>query len=148
MRELFLFGVVIGGVICLLLTVMMLRLGDMIDRFPTVDEENREKSIWSPREFTRVSAIIFWPLFGIGSFMVLRPDKIVIVGGIALLAGIVLFLLTAVIFSFSVYNVMQSKKKEKASPSPILGLMQGFPRKKNPIVNPKPARYGTSSDRK
>jgi hypothetical protein len=148
MQELFLFGVAIGGVICLLLTVMMLRLGDMIDRFPAGDEENREKSLWSPREFTRVSAVIFWPLFGIGSFMILRPDKIVIIGGIALLAGIVLFLLTAVIFSFSVYNVMESKKKGKTSHVTISGLMPGFHRKKAPLVNLKPARYGTAAERK
>jgi hypothetical protein len=148
MQELFLFGVAIGGVICLLLTAMLLRLGEMIDRFPTGDEENREKSLWSPREFTRLSVIFFWPLFGIGSFMILRPDKLVIVGGIAILVGVVLFLLTAVIFSFSVYNVMQSKRKENSKPSPIFGLLQGFSRKKTPVVNLKSSRYGTSAHRK
>jgi hypothetical protein len=148
MQEVFIFGVALGGVICILLTVMLLRLGDMIDRFPTDNEEGREKSLWSPREFTRISIILFWPLFGIGSFMIIRPDKIVIIGGIAILVGITLFLLTAVVFSFSVYNLMRTKKKGDGAPSPIFGLVQGFSPKKTPLLKLKYSQRGPLANRK
>jgi hypothetical protein len=132
MQELFVFGLAISGIFCLLLTSMLLRLGAMIDRFPMGDEENREKSLWSPREFTRISAILFWPLFGIGGFMIFQSSKIVIIGGIAIVIGIVLFLITEVIFSVSVLNLMRSKNREGATPSPMTSLMMGMQRRKTP----------------
>jgi hypothetical protein len=148
MQELFIFGIAIGGVICILLTLMLLRLGDMIDKFPTENEDEREKSLWSPREFTRISVILFWPLFGIGSFMIIRPDKLVIVGGIAILFGMTLFLLTSVVFSFSVYNLMRTKRKGDGTSSPILGLMKGISPKKTPLLKMKYSQHGSSANRK
>jgi len=149
MEELFIFGLAIGGVMSLMMTAVLLRLGDMIDRFPMSGDESREKSLWSPREFTRISVLFYWPLFAIGGYMLSQPVKMVFIGGIALLFGIILFLLTAVIFSIAVYNLMRSKNSGSPTPSPMAGLVQGIhPFRKAPFLKIKAPRYGISANRK
>jgi hypothetical protein len=131
MQELFIFGVAISGIFCLLLSAMLLRLGLMIDRFPVSDEEPRDRSLWSPREFTRISVMTFWPVFIIGGYMAVQPSRLTMIGGIAILVGMVLFLLTAVIFSVSVLNLMKRKSGESKGRSPTPGLFSGPAPKKN-----------------
>jgi hypothetical protein len=149
MEELFVFGLAIGGVMSLMMTAVLIRLGDMIDRFPMSGDEMREKSLWSPREFTRISVLFYWPLFGIGAYMLSHPVKMVFIGGIAMLFGLILFLLTAVIFSIAVYNLMRSKSSGNPMPSPMAGLMAGVhPFRKSPLLRLKSPRYGISANRK
>ena len=56
--------------------------------------------------FTRISVLVFWPLFIIGSFMVVLQSRFMLVGGIALITGLILYLGTAVVFSAAVFNTM------------------------------------------
>jgi hypothetical protein len=149
MQELFIFGVAISGIFCLLLSAMLLRLGDMIDRFPVSDEEPRDRSLWSPREFTRISVVMFWPLFIIGGYMALQPSRLMIVGGIALLVGMILFLLTAVIFSVFVLNLMKKKNSENKGKSPVPGLFGSVSSRKTPVSTVKSSPgTGFSANRK
>jgi hypothetical protein len=139
MQEIFVFAVAISGIFCLLLSAMLLRLGLMIDRFPVSEEEPRDRSLWSPREFTRISVLIFWPLFIIGGSMMLYPSRVVMVVGISTLVGMILFLVTAVIFSVSVLNLMKKKRDTDSGRSPAPGLFPGTAPKKNRAATVKPS---------
>ena len=123
MEELLIIGIIIGGVASLMLTAVLLRLGVMIDRFPMSTDGEREKSLWSPVEFTRISVIFYWPLYIVGGYMIFQPAKIMLIGGITLLFGLLLFLFTAMVFSVAVYNLMRSNNKEGGMPAPLAGLM-------------------------
>ena len=149
MQEIFIFAVAFSGIFCLLLSAMLLRLGLMIDRFPASEEEPRDRSLWSPREFTRISVLIFWPLFIIGGSMMLSPSRVVMVVGIATLVGMVLFLVTAVIFSVSVLNLMKRKRDTDSGRSPTPGLFSGATPKKNRAATVKSSPvYRFSANRK
>ena len=124
MEELLIIGIVIGAVVSLMLTAVLLRLGVMIDRFP-VENEEREKSLWSPVEFTRISVLVYWPLYIVGGYMVFQPAKLLLIGGITLLFGLLLFLFTAMVFSVAVYNLMRSNNRESGMPAPVAGLFGG-----------------------
>ena len=123
MEELLIIGIIIGAVVSLMLTAVLLRLGVMIDRFPMSNDGEREKSLWSPVEFTRISVIFYWPLYIIGGYMVFQPVRIMLIGGITLLFGLLLFLVTAMLFSAAVYNLIRSKNRESGMPEPVPGLM-------------------------
>ncbi|NYT16918.1 MAG: hypothetical protein GKC06_02795 [Methanomicrobiales archaeon] len=123
MEELFIIGIIIGAVVSLMLTAVLLRLGVMIDRFPVSNEGERDRSLWSPVEFTRISVIFYWPLYIIGGYMVFQPVRIMLIGGITLLFGLFLFLVTAMLFSAAVYNLLRSKNRESGMPAPVPGLM-------------------------
>jgi hypothetical protein len=123
MEELLIIGIIIGAVVSLMLTAVLLRLGVMIDRFPMSNDGEREKSLWSPVEFTRISVIFYWPLYIIGGYMVFQPVRIMLIGGITLLFGLLLFLVTAMLFSAAVYNLIRSKNRESGMPAPVPGLM-------------------------
>lgn len=119
MQELILIGLVFGTAICLLLSVLLLRVGVIIDRFPAGEEEKRDRSRWSPVEFTRISVIVFWPLFILGGWMALQQSRLLMVGGIAILVGLSLFLSTAVLFSMAVIKQMSSKRSGNVTSSPV-----------------------------
>ncbi len=108
MQEFLIIGLAGVTVACIVLSVILIRFGEIIDRFPAGEEGERDRSRWSPREFTRISVIFFWLLFIPGAWMALQQSRILMVGGIALVVGLVLFLLTAVIFSMSVLKMMGS----------------------------------------
>lgn len=127
MQELLIFGLAIGTVMSLIISAVLLRLGVMIDRFPVAGEEERELSLWSPVQFTRISVLTYWPLYIVGGYMVFQPERLMWIGGITLLFGLVLFLFTAVLFSAAVYNLMRSGNKESGMPSPVAGLARGIP---------------------
>jgi hypothetical protein len=119
MSEIVILGLAIGVVFSLFSSLVLLRMGFIIDRFPTEYEDARERSIYSPVEFTRLSVILFWILFGMGGYMVLQGTRLMLVAGIATLFGICMYLITAVIFSIAVYNLMRSKKPDRSgTPSP------------------------------
>jgi hypothetical protein len=122
------FGLAIGAVLSLMISAVLLRLGVMIDRFPVAGEKEREPSLWSPVQFTRISVLSYWPLYIIGGYMVFQPERLIWIGGITLLFGLVLFLFTAVLFSAAVYNLMRSGNRESGMPSPVAGLAGGIPR--------------------
>ena len=109
MQEFLVIGLAGVAVACMVLSIILIRFGEIIDRFPGGEEVERDRSRWSPLEFTRISVIVFWLLFIPGVWMALQQSRILMVGGIALLVGLVLFLLTAVIFSISVLKMMGSK---------------------------------------
>jgi hypothetical protein len=123
MEELLIIGIIIGAVVSLMLTAVLLRLGVMIDRFPMSNDGEREKSLWSPVEFTRISVILYWPLYIIGGYMVFQPVRIMLIGGITLVFGLFLFLVTAMLFSAAVYKLIRSKNRESGMPAPVPGLM-------------------------
>ncbi len=118
MNEIVIIGLAMGFVFSFICSLVLLKMGQIIDRFPTGHEEARERSIASPVEFTRLSVILFWILFVIGSLMVLQGTRVMLVAGIATLFGICLYLITAVIFSFAVFNLMQSRKQDPSGVSP------------------------------
>ena len=149
-------GLAIGAVMSLMISAVLLRLGVMIDRFPMAGEEERDLSLWSPVQFTRISVLTYWPLYMIGGYMVFQPERLMWIGGITLLFGLVLFLITAVLFSAAVYNLMRSGKKDSGIPSPVGGLTVGIPgfsftklfASTKPRTNGKYTRAGTSAFRK
>ncbi len=156
MEELFIIGLIMGAVVSLMLTAVLLRLGVMIDRFPVNNEGERDRSLWSPIEFTRLSILFYWPLYFVGGYMVFQPSRLLLIGGITLIFGLVLFLFTALVFSVAVYNLMRSSNRESGMPAPMAGLMGGF--KKAPSgglfpslklrTNGKYTRTGVSAYRK
>jgi succinate-acetate transporter protein len=109
MQEFLVIGLAGVAVACMVLSVVLIRFGEIIDRFPAGEEVERDRSRWSPREFTRLSVIVFWLLYIPGAWMTLQQSRILKVGGIALVVGLVLFLFTAVIFSMSVLKMMGSR---------------------------------------
>jgi hypothetical protein len=123
MEELLIIGIIIGAVVSLMLTAVLLRLGVMIDRFPMSNDGERDKSLWSPVAFTRISVIFYWPFYIIGGYMVFQPTKLLLIGGITLLFGLLLFLFTAMVFSAAVCNLMRSNNKKNGMPAPLPGLM-------------------------
>jgi hypothetical protein len=125
MQEFLLIGLAFGTVVSLVLSVVLLRFGVIIDRFPAGEEEKRDRSRWSPVEFTRISIIIFWLLFIAGGWMALQQSRLLMIGGITMLVGLALFLFTAVIFSMTVLNLMSSKRSGNGTPPPVVGRSRG-----------------------
>jgi hypothetical protein len=121
MQEFLLIGLAIGAVVSLVLSVVLLRFGVIIDRFPVGEEEKRDRSHWSPIEFTRTSVVIFWLLFIAGGWMALQQSRRLMIGGITILVGLVLFLFTAVIFSMAILNLMSSKRSGNGTSPPVVG---------------------------
>lgn len=123
MEEALLFGVVIGGVFSAIGSAVLVHLGEIIDRFPREGEEERERSVWSPREFTRYAVAVYWPLYLTGAAMLVPGTRLLTVAGIATIFGLVLFMVTALVFSVATYNLMQSGGRER---SPRGRLFQSF----------------------
>lgn len=53
--------------------------------------------------------------------MIFQHSRVIFVGGIALLSGLLLFLVTAVVFSLAVLNQMSAKKDEEGASSRLPG---------------------------
>jgi hypothetical protein len=112
MEPLLLLGLVFCAFLGLVLSKTLLVYGKSIDQYPTSEEETREISLWSPRMFTRMSVLAFWPLFIIGGILVFQQSRFMLVGGIALITGLLLYLVTAVVFSAAVFRTMASAGRE------------------------------------
>ena len=111
MNEILLLPLGIVGIFAAGCSIALLALGRMIDQFPAGDESKRSRSIASPVETTKLSVLLFWPLYAIGSWALLQESRYVMVAGMTTLFAICLFLITALGFSFAVLNTMRGKKK-------------------------------------
>lgn len=118
MNELIIFGLGIIGIFSVLSSFALLQLGIIIDRFPTKDEEFREKSLASPIQSTRIFVGIFWLLFALGAYALLQGSTLMLIAGVTTIFSISMFILTALVFSFAVYSTMrhQSKRDKEAMP--------------------------------
>jgi len=115
-----------GALISLVLSRILLSYGRSIDQHPAGGQETRDISLWSPAAFTRISVMVFWPLFIIGSIMVFQQSRFVLVGGIALITGLLLYLGTAVVFSAAVFHAMANGNRESARVSPVEGMLRSM----------------------
>lgn len=122
MNEILFFGVIFGGIFSLFSSIILVHMGRLIDRFPTEHEEERERCIWSPREFTKYAVMLYWPVYIVGAWMLIPGTRILTVSGIATLFGLILFMVTAIIFSIATYNLMRAKNK--GAPSLMGGLLK------------------------
>jgi hypothetical protein len=137
MEALLIVGLVFATFLGLVLSKTLLSYGKSIDQYPAGGQETREISLWSPMRFTRISILAFWPLFIIGSFMVVLQSRFMLVGGIALITGLILYLGTAVVFSAAVFNAMASAGRGNTTSSPVQGVLRK--------MSPFSSRQGTSS---
>jgi hypothetical protein len=92
----------------------------MIDRFPTPDEESRERGIASPVESTKIAVVIYWALFVLGGYALLQGTRNMTIIGITTLFAICLFMVTALFFSFAVLGTMKRRKISGNVPAVIL----------------------------
>jgi hypothetical protein len=141
MNEILLLLLGIVGVFAVGCSIALLALGKMIDQFPTGDESNRSRSMASPIETTRISVVLFWALFIVGTWAIIQESRILMIAGITTFFAICLFMFTALIFSFAVLKAMQRRplgiempvlqlspttapvavpEQERAPPSPVL----------------------------
>jgi hypothetical protein len=111
MNEILLLLLGIVGVFAVGCSIALLSLGKMIDKFPTGDESKRARSISSPIETTRISVILFWALFIVGTWAVFQESRILMIAGITTLFAICLFMFTALAFSFAVINTMRGRRQ-------------------------------------
>lgn len=124
MHELLIFGLAIGAVFSLFGSLALIHMGGLIDRFPTEKEDERERSLWSPGTFTKISTACYWMLYGICVVMLIPGTRLLTVSGIAMFFGLILFMLTALVFSLATYNMMRSKKGISGAPPVMAGMMQ------------------------
>jgi hypothetical protein len=123
MEALLIVGLVSVAMVSLVLSKILLSYGKSIDQHPVSGMETREITLWSPMMFTRISVLVFWPLFIIGSCMVVLQSRFMLVGGIALITGLILYLGTAVVFSAAVFNTMASAGRGNTTSSPVQGML-------------------------
>lgn len=124
MNEILFFGVIFGGIFSFFSSIILIHMGRLIDRFPTENEEERERSIWSPGEFTKYTVAIYWPVYITGAAMLIPGSRILTVSGIATVFGLILFMITALVFSGATYNLMRAKNKGSRTPPVIGGMVQ------------------------
>jgi hypothetical protein len=118
MNEILLFILAIAGVFSIACSIALISLGTIIDRFPVGDESSRKRSFSSPMESTRISVIVYWALFVIGGVAILQESRIILILGITTLFAGVLFMFTALIFSFAVLHAMRQKRSLIETPVP------------------------------
>lgn len=123
MEEFLVTGLIFTAIISLVLCKILLAYGKSIDQYPIGRHETREISLWSPQMFTQLSVLVFWPVFVIGAFMVFQQSRFMLVGGIALIIGLMLYLGTAVVFSGAVLKTMASTGRENNKSSPARGVI-------------------------
>lgn len=116
MNEIILLLIGFLGLVAVGCSVALLALGTMIDQFPAGNESKRTRSLASPVETTKISIVLFWIFFVIGSWAVLQENRFIMISGITILFAITLFLFTALIFSFAVLNTMRGKRKGISAP--------------------------------
>jgi hypothetical protein len=116
MNEILLLLLGIVGIFAVGCSIALLSLGKMIDLFPTGDESKRARSISSPIETTRISVVIFWILFVIGTWAVFQESRFLMIAGITTFFAICLFMFTALAFSFAVLSTMRRRRQEVGFP--------------------------------
>ena len=125
MNEILLLLLGFVGVFAAMCSIALLALGKMIDQFPTGDESRRTRSLASPIETTRVSVVLFWALFIVGTWALVQESRILMIAGITTVFAICLFMLTALVFSFAVLNTMRGRKAGIGNP--VLQLAPSVP---------------------
>jgi hypothetical protein len=111
MNEILILLLGIVGVFAVGCSIALLSLGKMIDQYPMGDESKRTRSIASPIETTRISVVLFWALFVIGTWAVFQESKFLMIAGITTFFAICLFMFTALAFSFAVLNTMRGRRQ-------------------------------------
>jgi hypothetical protein len=127
------------GIFAIACSVALIALGRMIDKYPLGEETEREKSIASPEETTKLSVLFFWALFGMGAWAVLQDSKISIVAGVTTLFAICMFMLTALLFSFAVLSTMKRQSKSSDVHVAQAGISLKNPGFAKPLPVDKPA---------
>jgi hypothetical protein len=112
---LLLLGIV--GIFAIACSVALIALGKMIDQYPHTGDNERERSLSSPKESTMIVVILFWALFIPGGWAVLQDGKIVLIVGITTLFAICLFMFTALVFSFAVLSTIRQREKPSGNPN-------------------------------
>jgi hypothetical protein len=125
MNEILLLLLGMVGVFAVGCSIALLALGRMIDQFPTGDESKRTRSIASPIETTRISVVIFWALFIVGTWAIVQDSRFMMITGITTFFAICLFMLTALVFSFAVLKTMRGRRL--GIEMPILQLAPNAP---------------------
>ena len=116
MNEIILVLLAVVGVISLACSYALITLGKVIDEFPRGEEASRTRGITSPVKSTKIAVVLFWALFLPGAWAVLQEGIITVIVGITLLFAICLFMLTALVFSFTVLSTMTRQKNENSGP--------------------------------
>lgn len=114
--EILLLLLPIVGVFAIGCSIALLALGKMIDRFPTDDEDKRERSLASPIESTKIAVLIFWIVFVIGIWALLQETRFGMILGITAIFAVCLFMFTALGFSFAVLSTMRSRSRQVERP--------------------------------
>ena len=115
-NEILLLLLPIVGVFAIGCSIALLALGKMIDRFPTDDEDKRERSLASPIESTKIAVLIFWIVFIIGMWALLQETRFGLILGITAIFSVCLFMFTALGFSFAVLSTMRSRRNRMEKP--------------------------------
>jgi len=110
-NELLLLMLGIAGILSVPCSGALLALGKMIDRYPTDYEEKRERGLSSPIESTRIAIAVFWIFFAAGAWATLQEDRIVWISGVTVIFAMLLFLFTAVAFSFAVLCALRRRNE-------------------------------------
>ena len=111
MNELYLFLAVIVGMFLAACSVALIALGKMIDRCPTEHEEEREHSLASPKEATKLAALILWALYIPGVWAILQESRFTIIVGITTMFAVCLFTFTALVFSYVVLGTLKRRSR-------------------------------------
>jgi uncharacterized membrane protein YgcG len=130
MDEIFAVGLVFAGILSVMSSLALLKMGKVIDAFSIDEEPERDRSMWSPLEFTRIFVVLFWIFFVLAAVMISLGTRVMLVMGIVTIAGLVLFLGTALVFSVATFNLMRSRAKSDGGRSPLLSTMM------KPALNP------------
>ena len=112
MNDIILVLLAMVGVISLACSYALITLGKMVDAFPEEDKTTRTRGITSPTETTKIAVILFWVMFLPGAWAVLQEGIVIVIVGITILFAICLFMLTALVFSFSVLSAMSRRKNK------------------------------------
>jgi hypothetical protein len=150
MNEIILLILAVVGVISIACSYTLIALGKMIDEFPVGDKTTRTRGITSPAESTKIAVVLFWGMFIPGAWAVLQEGIVTVIVGITLLFAICLFMLTALLFSFSVLSAMSRLKNKNSdavtevyTPPPSLSVSSsGAPGE--PAVNTTPRKNSLS----
>lgn len=116
MNELLILLLGIIGVFAVGSSIALLALGRMIDQYPAGDESKRSRSISSPIETTKISVVLFWALFLVGTYALLQDTRFMFILGVTTLFAICLFMFTALAFSFAVLSTMRGRRQGISMP--------------------------------
>jgi len=112
MNEVILLVLGVAAVFSLASSVALLQMGILIDRYPAEGDDRRQRSLSSPIESTKFAVALFWALFVLGAFAILQDGRLMLITGIVVLFSLTLFMITALVFSFAVYSLLRSRKKD------------------------------------